>query len=77
MRVCALLCITIIGAAGCATTDMLKDASVGHTGCTQDEMVVSNEERDISHWQWVVQCRGRTFLCSRFGNDIACHERLP
>jgi hypothetical protein len=60
-RLFALLFV-IAAAPACATTDLLKDASVGHTGCTQDEMVVSNVEGDISRSQWVVQCRGRVFL---------------
>ncbi|HEX8951683.1 MAG TPA: hypothetical protein VF945_07540 [Polyangia bacterium] len=78
MRSCMLLCIALAGAAaGCATTDILKDASVGHTGCTQDEMVVSDVDRDLGRAQWVVQCRGHLFLCSQLGHDIACHERLP
>ncbi len=77
MRLLALMYVAIASASGCASTEMLKDASVGHTGCTQDEMVISNVEGDIAQSQWVVQCRGHLFLCSKFGHDIACHERLP
>lgn len=76
MRWIALLALPI-AATACATTDILKDASVGHTGCTQDEMTISNVDGDLGRAQWVVECRGRVFLCSQFGHDLGCHERLP
>ena len=65
-------------AAGCITMDGMKSASVGHTGCTQDEMTISdvNEGNWGQSQQWRVDCRGKTFLCDRYGHDIGCHERL-
>jgi hypothetical protein len=62
---------------GCATTDMLKDLSVGHTGCLQSEMVVTPPVEGASGfgYTWTVTCHGSRFLCSAMGKDVACHER--
>jgi hypothetical protein len=53
----------------------MKAASVGHTGCTEEEMTISDQTYDAPSQRWTVHCHDRVFLCDKFGQDISCHER--
>jgi uncharacterized protein YceK len=56
MRCPILLAVAVVClVSGCATTESLKDMSMGHTGCTQDEMVIADVTQDFPQSQWVVR----------------------
>ena len=52
----------LLGATGCISTDTLKLISAGHTGCTPDQLTISNVQGPGSLWN--ATCNGKTYLCS-------------
>jgi len=57
MSLCALLSTT-----ACVSTGVLKLISAGHTGCTPDQLTISNVRGLGSMWN--ATCNGKTYLCS-------------
>jgi hypothetical protein len=52
----------LLGATACVFTDTLKLISAGHTGCTPDQLTISNIQGPGSMWN--ATCNGKTYLCS-------------
>jgi hypothetical protein len=50
----------LLGATACVSTDTLKLISAGHTGCTPDQLTISNVRGAL----WNASCNGKTYLCS-------------
>jgi hypothetical protein len=67
-----VLLAVLTGVSGCATTGDLKFISAGHTGCTPDQLTISNVQRFGALWN--ATCNGKTYLCSRAGtsSDYSC-----
>jgi hypothetical protein len=51
--------------------DMRAEASAGHIGCPQTEIVVTEQRRQ----SWTATCRGRVFYCTE-GGGTACKEAI-
>ena len=64
----------------CQTAIMndLKTASAGHTGCTPDQITISNHTGSVGYNEtWNATCNGKVYLCSGVGNakgseDYSC-----
>jgi len=52
----------LLSSTGCVSTDTLKLISAGHTGCTPDQLTISNVQGPGSMWN--ATCNGRIYLCS-------------
>jgi hypothetical protein len=52
----------VLGATGCVSTDTLKLISAGHTGCTPDQLTISNVQGPGAMWN--ATCNGKVYLCS-------------
>jgi hypothetical protein len=53
----------LLGATACAVdTDTLKLISAGHTGCTPDQLEISNVQS--RGFLWTATCKGVNYLCS-------------
>jgi hypothetical protein len=52
----------LLGTTACVSTDTLKLISAGHTGCTPDQLTISNVQGPGSMWN--ATCNGKTYLCS-------------
>jgi hypothetical protein len=50
----------VLGATACVSTDTLKLISAGHTGCTPDQLTISNVQGSM----WNATCNGKIYLCS-------------
>jgi len=50
----------VLGATACVSTDTLKLISAGHTGCTPDQLTISNVQGPM----WNATCNGKIYLCS-------------
>jgi hypothetical protein len=46
----------------CVSTETLKFISAGHTGCTPDQLTISNVNGPGSMWN--ATCNGKTYLCT-------------
>jgi hypothetical protein len=51
-----------LGVTACVSTSQLKLISAGHTGCTPDELTISNVQGLGSMWN--ATCNGKIYLCS-------------
>lgn len=54
----------LLGTGACVSTDRLKTASAGHTGCTPDQLTISNVRGAAGGLLWDATCNGKTYLCS-------------
>jgi hypothetical protein len=54
--------IASLGASACESVDNLKLISAGHTGCTPDQLTISNIQGPGSMWN--ATCNGKVYLCS-------------
>jgi hypothetical protein len=61
---------TLLGATACATAGELKLISAGHTGCTPEQLTVSNVRNLGTIWN--ATCNGKTYLCSRNSSGNSC-----
>lgn len=63
---------------GCAT---LQDVSSGQTGCTPEEIAISNDKVGWATRTWTATCRGQAYMCSAHqgGNNstaqVSCTPR--
>lgn len=58
--------IALVGATACvSTTDMLKTASAGHTGCAPEQLTISNLRGSGGGLIWNATCNGKVYLCSQ------------
>lgn len=66
--------------AGCAT---LGGLSAGHVGCPENEIVIKDDNYNLSTRTWTAECRGRKYYCSERGGgkyantEVACAESQP
>jgi uncharacterized oligopeptide transporter (OPT) family protein len=58
--VTVILLGALLGATACVSTDYLKSISAGHTGCTPDQLTISNVQGSM----WNASCNGKIYLCS-------------
>ena len=54
----------VLGAAACQTTEDLKTISAGRTGCTPDQLTISNQRAAAGGETWNATCSGKVYLCS-------------
>ena len=68
LRLFALPALVLIAIPGCAiTTDHLKTVSAGHTGCTPDQITISNRTHVGvvgTDETWNATCNGKVYMCS-------------
>jgi len=62
LRIIAVTLGTLLGGTACVSTDQLKLISAGHTGCTPDNITISNVGSLGSIWN--ATCNGKTYLCT-------------
>jgi len=58
-------------------TDQLKAVSTGHTGCTPDQLTISNHQYNMYGETWNATCNGKVYLCSgvasgKSSEDFSC-----
>ena len=58
----AILFSVQLGVTACVPTSQLKLISAGHTGCTPENLTISNVRCLGSMWN--ATCNGKTYLCS-------------
>jgi hypothetical protein len=58
----AVILGAVLGSTACVSTDALKLISAGHTGCTPDQLTISNVQGPGSMWN--ATCNGKIYLCS-------------
>jgi hypothetical protein len=63
------------GESACVSTNTLKFISAGHTGCTPDQLTISNVNGPGSMWN--ATCNGKTYLCTgvatgKSSTDYSC-----
>ena len=65
---------------GCAT---LGGLSAGHVGCPENEIVIKDDNYNLTTRTWTAECRGRKYYCSERGGgkyantEVACTESQP
>jgi hypothetical protein len=63
-----MLVLAVATMGGCAiSTDQLRETSMGHVGCSEDQMAVQNVNVDYStqpSTTWEVMCGGSRYICS-------------
>jgi len=64
----------MLSASGCVSIDALKTASAGHTGCTPEQMSISNVRGATGGALWNATCNGKTYLCSEVGTGKSSSE---
>lgn len=79
LRAFALTVFALIAATACVTARMnaLKTVSAGHTGCTPEQIIISNHTGHFDYNEtWNATCNGKVYLCSGLGNgrseDYSC-----
>lgn len=74
-----LLSATAVMMTGCAT---LQQVSSGQTGCSPDEIAISNDQRGFSTRTWTAECKGQIYQCSALSGgshstpQVNCTPRL-
>jgi hypothetical protein len=68
-RIVALCGLVSVATTGCQTAimDQLKAVSAGHTGCTPDQITISNHQHVGTYGTnetWNATCNGKVYLCS-------------
>lgn len=70
VRLPVLTAVALVATTGCAaiSPDLLKTVSAGHTGCTSDQVVISNRAETGGFLKtgvtWNATCNGQVYLCS-------------
>ena len=65
MPAAAVILATVLGTTACVSLpDQLKTASAGHTGCTPEQLTLSNIRTAEGGLLWNATCNGKTYLCS-------------
>ena len=71
--------LTLAATTSCQTIvmDQLKTVSAGHTGCTPDQLSISNHQNTLTGETWNATCNGRVYLCSgaysgKSSEDFSC-----
>lgn len=59
-----LLALVLAAAPGCVTP---KSITAGQTGCSEQEITISDEESSLARRTWIAHCRGRRYACSSIG----------
>ena len=54
----------LLATAACQTTDDLKTISAGRTGCTPEQLTISNRQAAAGGETWNAACNGKVYLCS-------------
>jgi len=79
VRPTALAALALVATTGCAiSTDQLKTVSAGRTGCTPDQVAITNRAQTGglvgTGETWNATCNGQVYLCSaRVGlRDPSC-----
>ncbi len=54
--------------AGCISTDALKAASAGQTGCVPSAIEVSSPQAVTGGYMWNATCSGKKYLCTDLGS---------
>lgn len=68
----ALGVLALTAESGCAVSvDYLKTVSAGYTGCTPDQLTITNRTETM----WNATCDGKVYLCS--GTPPAAGSRAP
>ena len=69
----------LVATTACQTmiTDQLKAVSAGHTGCTPDQLTISNHQYNMYGETWNATCNGKVYLCSgvasgKSSEDFSC-----
>jgi hypothetical protein len=62
-RSVVLLGLTLTATTACVM-DKLKTASAGHTGCTPDQLTISNHQSSLTGETWNATCNDKVYLCS-------------
>jgi hypothetical protein len=63
-KILCICLVTLPGVNGCITTDQLKTATSGHTGCTPEQITISNRRFSGGGELWDATCNGKVYLCS-------------
>jgi hypothetical protein len=81
-RFVALGGFALVVTTGCQTVimDQLKAVSAGHTGCTPDQITISNHQHVGTFGNsetWNATCNGKVYLCSgvptgKSAEDYSC-----
>jgi hypothetical protein len=80
LRAVALAGFALMTTTACQTAIMnqLKTVSAGHTGCTPDQITISNHTGTFSNNEtWNATCNGKVYLCSgvvtgKSSEDYSC-----
>jgi hypothetical protein len=66
IRYVALGGLVLVAASGCQSlvTSQLKAVSVGHTGCTAEQLTISNHQISWTGETWNATCNDKVYLCS-------------
>jgi hypothetical protein len=60
--------LATLGATACVSeTDYLKGVSARQTGCTPDQLTISNAGTAVGGLLWNATCNGNAYLCSQSG----------
>ena len=71
----AVLFAALIGATACqVSTEQLKTVSAGHTGCTPEQLTISNYRSSSGGFLWNASCKGKTYLCSEVTSGKSSDE---
>jgi hypothetical protein len=81
-RTVALAGLALITATACYTVsvmDQLKTVSAGRTGCTPDQITISNHTGSNINETWNATCNGKVYLCSGVaaGNSTENYSCAP
>jgi hypothetical protein len=72
----ATIILALLGVTACESTGELKLISAGHTGCTPEQLTISNVQGPGATL-WNATCNGKTYLCSAYATgkssgDYSC-----
>ena len=59
----ATIILALLAVTACVSTGQLKLISAGHTGCTPEQLTISNVQ-GLGATMWNATCNGKTYLCS-------------
>lgn len=72
-----LTCLLVLFTS-CVTDSYLLRMSMGHTGCDQSEMQLSEKDMSFSGMagvaSWKIVCKGNTYYCSSTGQTANCKQ---
>jgi hypothetical protein len=66
LRSATIILSALLGGTACVSTDALKAISAGQTGCTPEQLTISNVQHSMFSMvgMWNATCSGKTCLCS-------------